>query len=121
MERDPSGKNAKEPGSKLDDGKPAIWQGLLSYFPRACLAVADVSTRVAKKYTWKGWESVPNGIERYGDAMARHQVKEGIEGLYDIGPGGLGPDVLHAAQCAWNALARLELILRQQESKNGHG
>ena len=118
-ESDPNGVAAHTPGAKLDHGKPAIWRGLLDYFPRACIAVADVSTRGAAKYAWKGWESVPDGINRYGDALGRHQVKESIEGLWDIGVGGLGPDVLHASQVAWNALARLELIMRELEKKNG--
>src|ERR1700675_857616 len=71
-EKDPLGKTAHEPGSKLDAGKPAIWRGLLDYFPHACTAVADVSTKGAAKYAWKGWESVPDGINRYGDALGRH-------------------------------------------------
>lgn len=116
-ESDPLGKSAHELGAKLDSGKPSVWRGLLDYFPRACLAVSQVSTLGAQKYAWKGWEQVPDGINRYGDALGRHLVKESIEGLYDIGPGSLGPDVLHASQAAWNALARLELILRNTEKK----
>lgn len=118
-EADPNGKSAHELGSKLDAGKPCVWQGLFDYFPRACLAVSAVSTLGAQKYAWKGWEQVPNGINRYGDALARHMLKESIEGLYDVGQGGLGKDTLHAAQVAWNALARLELIMREEEKKSG--
>lgn len=117
VEVDPHGKNPHELGAKLDAGKTSVWQGLFDYFPRACLSVADISTRGAKKYAWKGWEKVPNGYTRYSDALARHLVKEPIEGLYDIGPGGLGPEVLHAAQVAWNSMARLELLLRELEKK----
>jgi hypothetical protein len=113
-ERDPNGMQPQQLGAKLDAGKPAVWRGLLDYFPRACIAVSDVSTRGAAKYAWKGWEKVPDGEARYADAMGRHIVKESIEGLYDVGVGGLGPDVLHASQIAWNALARLELILRRE-------
>ena len=115
VEVDPNGKNAKELGSKLDAGKPSVWRGLLDYFPRACFKVADVSSRGAVKYAWKGWETVPDGINRYGDALGRHILYEATEGMYDVGKGGLGPEVLHAAQVAWNAMARLELILREQE------
>lgn len=115
IENDPTGRSPNEPGSKLDAGKPAIWRGMFSYFPRACTAVADVSTRGAQKYTWKGWESVPDGENRYLDAMARHIVKEAVEGLYDVGEGGLGAEVLHRSQVAWNALAALELTLRRLE------
>ena len=117
-EQDPNGKNPHELGAKLDSGKVCVFQGLFDYFPRACFAVADVSTRGAKKYAWKGWEQVPNGYKRYSDAMGRHILKESIEGYYDIGPGGLGPEVLHASQVAWNAMARLELLLREIEKEN---
>lgn len=116
-EKDPNGKNAKEGGAKLDAGKPDPWSGLFDYFPRACLAVADVSSRGAQKYSWKGWETVPDGERRYGAAMGRHILYESIEGLYDTGPGGLGKDVLHASQVAWNALARLELLIRRLDSE----
>ncbi len=107
-ESDPTGRGAHEAGSKLDAGKTPLFQGLLDYFPRACLAVADVSARGAEKYAWKGWESVPDGINRYKDAHARHIVNESIDGDYD--PDGF----LHAAQIAWNALAVLELKLRNK-------
>ena len=116
LEKDPNGKDAKAGGAKLDAGKPNVWRGLLDYFPRACLAVGDVSSRGAAKYSWKGWETVPDGEARYADALARHIVKEAIEGPYDIGPGGI-PEVLHASQVAWNALARLELLLRRLEKE----
>ena len=113
-ETDPNGIPAGVAGAKLDAGKPAVWRGCFSYFPRACIAVADVSSRGAAKYSWKGWEKVADGEARYADALARHILKESIEGPYDVGPGGLS-DVLHASQIAWNALARLELILRRLE------
>lgn len=112
VEKDPNGLDSKTPGAKLDHGKPAVWQGFLNYFPRACLAVANVSVVGAKKYSWKGWESVPDGINRYGDALCRHICLEGIEGETDKDTG-----LLHAAQQAWNALAKLELILREKDSK----
>lgn len=114
-EKDPNGIDAKTPGSKLDAGKVAVFQGLLDYFPRACMAVAEVSTLGAQKYSWKGWEKVANGVARYSDALGRHLLAESIEGPLDSGPKGIG--VLHAAQVAWNGLARLELILREQEKK----
>ena len=107
LEQDPNGKQPHELGSKLDAGKPSVYRGLLDYFPRACLAVAEVSTVGAKKYAWKGWESVPDGINRYADAGARHIVKESIEGPWDS-----DTKLLHKAQKAWNALAELELYLR---------
>lgn len=113
VEVDPNGKTPHELGAKLDAGKPSVFRGLFDYFPRACLSVAEVSTLGAKKYAWKGWEKVPDGYARYSDALARHILAEAIEGKYDSGPKGIG--VLHAAQVAWNAMARLELALRDIE------
>lgn len=96
---------------KYDAGKPAMWRGLIDYFPRACLAVGDISTFGAKKYAWAGWEKVDDGIARYSDAMVRHQFKEAMGEEIDPDSG-----LMHAAHAAWGALARLELILREKEN-----
>lgn len=110
-ERDPNGKQAGEPGAKLDDGKPLIVRGVMHYFPRALKAIAAVSEYGSKKYRWGGWKTVPDGAERYGEALGRHIVDEEIDGPIDPKTGHL-----HAAHEAWNALARLEHILRDQEA-----
>lgn len=107
-ETDPNGKNPHEPGAKLDAGKVSAYRGAIDYFPRAILSVAAVSTFGASKYAWKGWETVPEGFERYSDALVRHLLAEGKGEVAD-GDSGL----LHAAHAAWNALARLELKLRE--------
>ena len=111
-ERDPNGIAAKQPGAKLDAGKSPLLRGCLQYFPRALLSVAKVSEIGANKYSWKGWEKVADGPNRYGDALARHLTAEAIEGPFDN-----DTKCLHAEQVAWNALARLELILREMEEK----
>lgn len=111
-EADPLGKNPHEPGAKLDAGKPCLYRGLIDYFPRAIEQVATVSTFGASKYAWKGWETVPDGVARYSDAMVRHLAKEGKGEVYDPDSG-----LLHAAHTAWGALARLELLMREQEAK----
>lgn len=113
MEKDPYGKQDKEPGSKLDYGKIDVTRGCLHYFPRALRSVAELSEIGAKKYSWKGWESVPDGIHRYGAALGRHELC--IEGDYTRRDRDTG--VLEATAVAWNALARLELILREQEKQ----
>lgn len=100
-----------EAGVKLDTGKSPVLRGALHYFPRALKAVADISAFGASKYTWRGWESVDGGVERYGDALARHLLAEAA------GPVDGESGYLHAAHAAWNALARLELILRADEAK----
>ncbi|MBI4396861.1 MAG: hypothetical protein HY548_07185 [Elusimicrobia bacterium] len=109
IEADPNGKNAHETGAKLDAGKAPVVRGVLCYFPRALKAVAGVSLFGATKYTWNGWESVPDGVQRYTDALGRHLINEAIDGP-------VTPDsqLLHAAHVAWNALARLELMLREK-------
>jgi len=111
FEKDPNGKNPKEPGAKLDEGKSPVLQGLVDYFPRACKAVAEVSAFGASKYSWKGWETVPDGINRYGNAQVRHLTDESIDGRYTKDSG-----LLHASHNAWNSMARLELILREEEN-----
>lgn len=111
-ESDPNGKQSKEPGAKLDAGKSPLLRGCLQYFPRALAAVAQVSEVGANKYTWNGWEKVPDGINRYGNALARHLAAEAVDGPIDR-----ETECLHAAQVAWNSLARLELILKEKDVK----
>lgn len=107
-ERDPHGTDPHAPGAKLDDGKPPVRQGVMEYFPRALIEIAKVSEYGARKYSWGGWGPVPDGITRYGNAMDRHALLAQIEGPIDRDSG-----LLHAAHEAWNAIARLELMLRQ--------
>lgn len=106
---DPQDKIAKG-AVKYDGGKAPIFRGAISYFPRAIEAVAAVSSFGATKYAWKGWDNVADGFNRYSDAMVRHLANEGKGEVLD-------PDsrFLHAAHTAWNALARLELLLRDTE------
>ena len=103
-ETDPRGVKSGDPGAKFDAGKvrPSL---ILNAMPLAILAVSEVGTYGANKYSENGWKDVDNGIARYTDAMDRHRIKEGLE-VFD-GDSGL----MHAAQVAWNALARLELML----------
>lgn len=91
----------------MDAGKSPVLRGAIQYFPRAIKYLAQISEIGARKYSWKGWEKVPDGINRYGDAMLRHLIAEETDGPVDN-----DTQCLHAAQVAWNAMARLELILR---------
>lgn len=100
---------------KYDGGKAPIYRGALSYFPRSLAAVASVSAFGASKYAWKGWESVPDGVNRYSDALVRHLAYEGQDEVLDPDSG-----LLHASHAAWNALARLELILKEREKNAIH-
>ena len=110
IETDPNGTDQHSPGAKLDSGKTRL--GLvLGGFANALEEVGKVGTLGAKKYTDNGWQSVPDGINRYTDAMLRHWQKEATGEAQDSELG-----VLHAACIAWNALSRLELMLRQDKA-----
>lgn len=111
-EVDPDNISAHTPGAKLDGGKPR--PGLvLQSFSKALSAVTDVGTFGANKYTPRGWLSVAHGRDRYNDAMFRHLLKEENE-PFDEDSG-----LLHSAHTAWNALARLELELREGGKSSG--
>lgn len=107
-ESDPNGVGQHEPGAKLDAGKERV--GLMFRgFARALLKVSAVGTYGAVKYTPDGWLHVENGIERYDDAKGRHLLKGYIE------PHDPDTEIEHQAHEAWNALAKLELMLREKE------
>lgn len=91
---------------KHDQGKPRP-SLVLGSMSRALNAVIEVAEHGAAKYEVDGWTRVPNGQQRYTDATLRHL-------LADVGGEARDPDsgLLHAAQVAWGALARLELELR---------
>lgn len=109
-ELDPNGLSAHSPGAKLDSGK--VMADLLQGFSRALMAVGEVATFGANKYTRDGWKTVDNGFNRYSAAMMRHWFKEPIEDA-DKDSG-----LLHEAHLAWNALARLEFKLKEMEESN---
>lgn len=111
-EVDPTGLSAKAPGAKLDAGKTTIVRGGLQYFPNAISAVADLSRAGAAKYSWGGWREVPDGFNRYTEALGRHLAQEGEE-LFDSDWDSRNEHILHATAVAWNALARLELKLKE--------
>lgn len=98
------------PGAKDDKGKPMA--GVLLDFSRALRTVVDVGTYGAKKYTRTGWATVPEGSQRYLDAMMRHLL------AMDVDPDGLDKEtgLPHLAHIAWNALAVLELQARRKET-----
>lgn len=104
MECDPYGLDPSDPGAKLDYGKIRA-DLMLDGFSRALLAVAQVSTYGAAKYSPGGWRFVPKGEQRYRAAADRHRLARGYE-LRDPESG-----LLHLAHEAWNRLAELELYL----------
>ena len=101
-------------GQKFDGAKMPVVQGFLQYFPRAVEAVTGVSVYGTVKYN-NGkfpttWKQVPDGIIRYTNALGRHLLAE-FMGQARCPESGLQ----HAAQAAWNAMARLELMLIEEE------
>jgi hypothetical protein len=106
QETDPNGIDQHAPGAKLDAGKlrPAL---VLDGFANALEAVIKVGTDGAAKYTDNGWKEVANGFARYSDAEGRHRLKRGKGETHDKDSGSL-----HLAHEAWNALAKLELYLK---------
>lgn len=109
IEVDPTGLSQHQPGAKLDAGKlrPAL---VLGGFAAALEAVVKVGTDGAAKYTDNGWKEVSNGFARYDDAARRHTTKRDKGETHDADSGSL-----HLAHEAWNALARLELYLKENK------
>lgn len=96
-------------GKKNDSNLPPLVQGCLMYFPKALMAVANVSKFGTQKYKVdyadQDWRRVENAEVRYRDALGRHLVKGTYE-AYDQ-----ETKLLHAAHSAWDSLAVLELML----------
>lgn len=112
MEIDPFGMGQHEPGAKMDAGKPALH--LLQDFGLALNEVGKVGTGGAAKYTPHGWLAVPDGYNRYTSAMLRHFFLENTEYCDPQFREEHDMEICHHAFTAWNALARLELLLRER-------
>jgi hypothetical protein len=96
------------PGAKLDSGKARL--GLVfGNFASALEAVGEVGTFGARKYTDNGWCTVPNGIERYTDALYRHLLAHARGKECDPESG-----LSHLAHVCWNSLAIAELTKRSK-------
>ena len=107
-EQDPGGRDPHQSGAKLDAGKNRL--GLvLGDFAKALEQVGQVGTFGAKKYTDHGWLDVPNGVERYTDALWRHLLAEAGGEAQDQ-----QTELLHLSHACWNLLAVLELRLRNE-------
>ena len=103
--------NSGEVVMKLDNGKvrPSL---VLGDMANAILAVSEVATFGAAKYSDGNWLLVAEGIKRYTDAKDRHRLEGSISEVDSES------DLLHAAHEAWNALAVLELKLRSKKVFN---
>lgn len=111
IEDDPNGIDQHAPGAKLDQGKPDV--GLLfESFPNALMAVSEVATFGANKYTRGGWKEVPGGLIRYAAAEGRHKLYRYMGECVDKDSG-----FTHRAHEAWNVLAQLEYVLTGREAQ----
>jgi len=95
-------------GVKHDDGKNRL--GLLFHgFPHAIWHAGLVGTHGAEKYTPGGWKDVPNGVERYSDAMYRHLLAYETGEEFDEESGHT-----HLAHALWDLMAVLELTIQER-------
>lgn len=108
-ERDPSGADLHSGGVKADDGKNRCGM-VLGGFARALWEVSLIGTAGAAKYSDGGWKTVPDAEGRYDDAQLRHWLKKHMGQTLDE-----DSEQLHLAHEAWNALAKLDIYLREQE------
>lgn len=92
-------------GVKHDNGKPEP-RLVLGSMARAILAVSEVASYGAKKYSPDNWLLVDDAMERYTDAGDRHRLMSSHHDNDDES------GLLQLAHAAWNALAVLELKLR---------
>ena len=106
--KDPNGKDAHEDGAKLDSGKERVSLLFKQYFPNAILGITKVSEFGAKKYSPGGWKTVPEGYQRYSDAMERHSLQAASGEVLDKDSG-----LPHDFHTAWNALARVEFGIKE--------
>jgi hypothetical protein len=117
--KDPYGLDQHAHGAKVDAGKIDIT--LLQQFGRALHEVCRVGDYGQNKYTRGGFLGVSDGPRRYTRAMLDHWFKEFTEKYdsdpyYDTDKGRAWKGkIRHDAQVAWNALARLELMLIEEE------
>lgn len=83
--------------------------------PRAIEGLARVMTWALeeKGYKESDWLTVPDGIRKYHGGLHRHDNKEMRGQTCDD-----ESNLHHAYHTAWNAMARLELILRDEEERN---
>lgn len=96
------------PGAKADKNKVRMHL-ITGGMARAITEVAKVGTFGANKYSDGGWVHVPDGFCRYEDAQQRHAAMRHMDEETDPESG-----LLHLAHEAWNALAKLDLYLREQ-------
>ena len=105
--------------------KIPVMRGSFLRFPRAMREIARVSHLGCIKYCAvegsMDYLEIDDGLGVFTDALGRHLLNEAADGPVNVEKGGHLPPggmaVLHAAQIAWNSLARLERYLVDLEEK----
>lgn len=96
--------------------KPKPFAGFVGRFPRAIFAVSEVSLFGTKKHNVPlmdmSYLCLPDGANEMREAKMRHVLNEAISGPIDV-----DFQLFHAAHEAWNAMARLEIMLKNQEEQ----
>ena len=110
----PTAMDLHSPGAKADTDKPKM-RLVTGDMARAITEVAKVATFGANKYMERGWLHVPDGFNRYEDAQQRHAASRHMGEVRDEESG-----LLHLAHEAWNALAKLDLYLRETGANTQH-
>lgn len=101
-------------GVKHDSDKLPYFTVLFKQFPNALREVVKCSAAGHEKYKetdldWQNFSRVDRAETRYKDAMLRHMTEEGVvEDMLSYG------EVTHEAAVVWNALADLEIKLRNK-------
>lgn len=94
---------------KADQGKVKL-ELLTMHLGRSLTEVAKISMYGEKKYGRTDSWSQGRDPDRYTGALLRHLFAEGMGEEIDQESG-----IPHAAAVAWNALVRLDLMIRKQE------
>lgn len=81
---------------------------VMTGFPLALMEMGKCMTwALTKGYKVDDWHNVPDPVRAYTGAAMRHLLKEMGGETHDD-----ESKLLHAVHTAWNAMARLEMILR---------
>lgn len=113
---DPISREIPQTAREEKAGKPPVVRGVIQRFPRALEELARVSQFGTEKHKVSisdmSYLDIPDAYGVYTDALGRHLLAEKTEGPINAADG----NMLHAAQVAWNALARLEVLLLSRKS-----
>ena len=99
-------------GIKYDNDKQRLAEMIVD-FQEPLKELCKVWEFGANKYGKSNWKQLTNGKERYSNALVRHLFAEDVN-IYDD-----ESSLLHASHIAFNALARLYFIQKQQGEQNG--